>query len=170
MRKASTKLICLTIVLIMCAGILCACNNDDDFRNARNGEPEAGEFYTLQEAYDNGWLSKGDLRNIAYYLSGSGQRKGFKPTPKDPEELSAATELAVKEDWAKYLREKGTENAVADGVMIKNYFGTYDGLVAVFVYDSYSGYSCAMVEKSVGGVKYTYYDSNQILVWAQREQ
>ena len=170
MRKKLTKLICLGIVLVMCVGILCACNkNDDNFRNPRNGEPQAGEFYTLQRAYDNGWLSKGDLRNIAYYLRGDGQRKGFKPTPKTPETLSAETELAIKEDRANRLREQGTENAVADGVDITNYFGSYDGLVAIFVYDAYSGYADAIVNKTVGGVKFKYYDSNQILVWAQRE-
>ena len=170
MIKKLTKLISMGVVLIMCVGILCACNkNDDDFRNPRNGEPQAGEFYTLQQAYDNGWLSKGDLRNIAYYWGGSGQRKGFKPTPKDPEELSAETELAIKEDRAHRLREQGTENAVADGVRITNYFGSYDGLVAVLIYDNYSGGADVIVEKYVGGVKFMYPNSNQILVWAQRE-
>ena len=63
MSKIRKSLI-VGVVLIMCVGILCACNNGDDFRNPINGEPEAGEFYTLQEAFDNGWLSRGDLRNI----------------------------------------------------------------------------------------------------------
>ena len=169
MKKNLIKLICLCLALVTCVGILCACNkNDDSFRNPRNDEPEAGEFYTLQQAYDNGWLSKGDLRNIAYHKTGDGQRKGFTPTPKAPETLSAETELAIKEDRANRLREQGTENAVADGVYITNYFGSYDGLVAIFVYDAYSGYACAIVNKTVGGVKFKYYDSNQILVWAQR--
>ncbi|MCM1306401.1 MAG: hypothetical protein NC037_02550 [Bacteroides sp.] len=169
MKKKLIKIICFGLALIMSVGILCACNNDDDFRNPRNGEPEAGEFYTLQQAYDNGWLSKGDLRNIAYYWSGGGQRKGFKPTPKNPETLSPETELAIKEDRAENLHESGTEEAVADGVKITNYFGTYDGLVAVFVYDNYSGYSTALTQKQIGGVSFKYYDSNQILVWKSNE-
>ena len=71
MIKRLTKLICVVLALVTCAGIMCACNkNDDDFRNPRNGEPEAGEFYTLQQAYDNGWLSKFDLLNIAYHKTG----------------------------------------------------------------------------------------------------
>ena len=170
MRKKLTRLICLIIALVTSVGILCACNkNDDNFRNPRNGEPQAGEFYTLQRAYDNGWLSKGDLRNISYHRTGDGQRKGFKPTPKDPETLSTETELAIKEDWARLLREQETVNAVADDVTILNYYGIYDGLVAVLMTDIYSGYADAIFEKYVGGVKFRYPDSNQILVWAQRE-
>ena len=167
--KISTKIIALVTVLIICltglALIMTACNNDDDFRNPRNGEPEAGEFYTLQQAYDNGWLSKGDLRNIAYHKTGDGQRKGFKPTPKNPETLSAETELALKEDWANRLRDTGTENAVADGVTIHYYYGTYDGLVAIFVSDRYSKHFQVINEENIDGVKFKYTDSNEILVW-----
>ena len=168
MRKKLTKLICLGIVLVMCVGILCACNkNDDDFRNPRNGEPKAGEFYTLQQAYDNGWLSKGDLRNIAYHKTGDGQRKGFTPTPKDPETLSAETELAIKEDWTRLLREQGTENAVADDVTIHNYYGIYDGLVAVFVSDNYSGGVGTFFEIYIGGVAFNYFEIG-LRLWVAR--
>ena len=171
MIKRLTKLICVVLALVTCGGIMCACNkNDDDFRNLRNGEPEAGEFYTLQEAYDNGWLSKGDLRNIAYHKTGDGQRKGFKPTPKSPEILSAETELAIKQDWANSLRKQGTENAVADDVTIHHYYGMYDGLVAIFITSRSAMYLDVIVEKNIGGVKFTYGNSNQILVWVQREK
>ncbi len=72
MSKIRKSLI-VGVVLIMCVGILCACNNGDDFRNPINGEPKAGEFYTLQEAFDNGWGF------AEYSVSQDGRRteKGF---------------------------------------------------------------------------------------------
>ena len=166
MSKIRKSLI-VGVVLIMCVGILCACNNGDDFRNPINGEPKAGEFYTLQEAFDNGWLSRGDLRNIAYHRTGDGQKKGFKPTPKNPEVLSAETELAIKEAYAANLRERGILEAVADGVGVNNYFGIYNDLVTVFIYDKYSGYADVILNQTIGGIKFTYNNSNEIIVWKQ---
>lgn len=161
------KLICVAVVLIISVGILCACN-DDDFRNPRNGEPEAGEFYTLQEAYDNGWLSKGDLRNIAYYYGGDGQRKGFEPTPKNPEELSEETELAIRADWAE---RNGGENANDNVWQISRlkYCGTYDGLTIVYIH---SGAICAQIvgEQKIGGIKFVYPVAAHIIyVWKATE-
>ena len=170
MRTNLIKVICLCVVIIMCVSIFCACNNDDDYRNPRNGEPEAGEFYTLQEAYDNGWLSKGDLRNIAYYYAGDGQRKGFKPTPKNPETLSAETELAIKEDWAQKLKSNN-DNMLPDWVsedlenlIIKGYYGTFNGLVAIMKQEIYFTY---IKEIYVGGIKFEF-PSNVIEIWKYR--
>ena len=171
MTKKITKVICFFVALIMCAGVMCACNkNDDDFRNPRNGEPEAGEFYTLQEAYDNGWLSKGDLRNISYHKTGDGQRKGFRPTPKNPEMLSAETELAIKEDWAKYLMRGNSElEAVADGIFIRAYYGIYEGLIAVYIEDMYYEFPDVICKDSVGGIEFKYGNTNTIKVWKSIE-
>ena len=95
--KSILKKLCIIgvlSVLIMCAVLLCACNMRD-YRNPRNGEPESGVCYSLQTAYENGWLSKVDLQNIAYYHNvplydpfGESLIKGFKPTLRTPEALS----------------------------------------------------------------------------------
>ena len=33
------------------------------------GSPK-GNFYSLREAYDNGWLTQEDLQSLAYYYNG----------------------------------------------------------------------------------------------------
>ena len=164
MSKIRKSLI-VGVVLIMCVGILCACNNGDDFRNPINGEPEAGEFYTLQEAFDNGWLSRGDLRNIAYHRTGDGQRKGFKPTPKNPEVLSAETELAIKEAHAANLRESGTLEAVTDGVTIIAYYGIYNEMIAVLIDAIYYAHPSVECFETVGNIKFEYDNPNFIRLW-----
>ena len=130
------KILCLALVLVFGLGILCACDNDDKFRNPKNGEPTSGEFYYLEYAYDHGWLSKGDLRNIAYHYAGDAQKKGFKPTPITP--LSPETELAIKEARLQETLPSHPD-AVIDDFEIQGYFGTYSGFVAIFLRD-YSYY------------------------------
>ena len=149
--NTKTKIIALLTVLVLCLvgllPIMTACNkNYDDFRKERNGEPQAGEFYTLQKAYDNGWLSIGDLRNIAYYWDGDGQREGFVPTPKIPEQLSEQIQQALKEDWAKY--ENYDEfSSIVTGLV---YCGTYDNLIAVFILTGAS-VATSISEHRIGG-------------------
>ena len=149
-----SKILCLGFVLIMGLGILCACDKEDNFRNPKNGEPTSGEFYTLQVAYDNGWLSKGDLRNIAYYYAGDAQKKGFKPTPKIPETLSHETELAIRESNL-YSRWDDSKVAI-DDIVIRGYYGEYNGLIAVIVHNNSAYYPAVVYEVTVGGIKFSF--------------
>ena len=148
--KLISKIICLGVVLVMALGIFCACDKDDNFRNPKNGEPTSGEFYSLQTAYDNGWISKGDLRNIAYYYAGDAQKKGFKPTPITPESLSAETELAIKESFLQFW---GKEDISL--IVIRDYYGEYNGFIAMIIY--YSGpHNPVACKETVGGISFEY--------------
>ncbi|MDE5600874.1 MAG: hypothetical protein K2J16_00045 [Clostridia bacterium] len=165
--KFLSRILCLGLVVSMALGILCACDKDDDFRNPQNGEPTLGEFYDLQTAYDNGWLSKGDLRNIAYHYADDAQKKGFKPTPKNPDMLSEETALAIKESYIKPYQESRPDSNAND-VPIDGYYGTYNGLVAVYI--RYGGAYCVVTEKNIGGIEFVFPDSHEILVWKSNEQ
>ena len=156
------KMICLGVVLVMALGILCACDKDDNYRNPKNGEPIQGEFYGLQEAYDNGWISVGDLRNIAYHYAGDAQKKGFKPTPITP--LSPETELAIKESRLQEIIERYPDT-VADDIKIDGYFGTYNGFVAIFLSGDYLYYAAVVKKVNTGGIEFVYPNSREILVW-----
>ena len=161
--KFISKILCLGVILVMTLGILCACDKDDDnFRNPKNGEPTSGEFYSLQTAYDNGWISKGDLRNIAYYYAGDAQKKGFKPTPITP--LSSETELAIKESRLQEIIDRHP-NTVADEITIDDYFGTYNGFVAIFLGGDYSYYYAANMTINIAGIEFFYHSSQEIIVW-----
>lgn len=169
MTNKLKKLIYVGVVLIVCVGILCACN-DDDFRNPRNGEPEAGEFYTIDEAYENGWLSKGELRSIAYYLNSESQGKNFEPIPKNPEALSEELDLAIREDIARTYRDNGSyPEAIADDISISKYFGKYGDMYA-FTYGAiYFDSPAAITTKYVDGIKFIYPQSDTVMLWKQRE-
>ena len=58
--------------------------------------PDMGAFYTLQEAYDGGFLTKDDLETIAYYLN-----EGIAY----PEALDSRTDQAIREAAAYDLRQ-----------------------------------------------------------------
>ena len=149
-------------MLSLTAVLLCACNNDYNYRNPRNGEPEMGTFYYLQTAYENGWISKGDLQSIAYYQNGYAHKKGFKPAPKNPETLSEDLEQAIKND---YIRQMYDNNATIGGVWISKYYGTYDGFIAIMI--NMGGF-CATREDTIDGIKIVYnYLTDQILLWKQ---
>jgi len=156
-------------VVLLSAGlavVMTACDNDDDsYRKPLNGEPEAGKFYSLQTAYDNGWISRGDLRNIEYHRTGDAQKKGFVATPKNPEVLSEETKLAIRESYAKSLREQDIAEAVADGVLIVGYFGIYDGFIALKIDSEYFGNPDVVYEETIGGIRFVYGNANTITLW-----
>ncbi|MDE6075037.1 MAG: hypothetical protein K2G26_01215, partial [Clostridia bacterium] len=72
-------------------------NSDIEQGNNDTKSPDSyisGEFYTLQEAYDNGYLTLEDLLSIAYYHNGgiTGNEElislDFTPKQKNPECIS----------------------------------------------------------------------------------
>lgn len=135
-------------------------------------EKFTGKVYSLQEAYNNGWLTLGDIMSIAYYHNGG--RSGneeimdeyYEPSPKTPEVLSSETELKIKSAAAKEYREKyNIENAEADGFTITEYYGTYSGCIAVRTDDIYSGYAAVVWTETVAGIKITYYSGYPIKIW-----
>lgn len=73
------------------------------------------------------------------------------------------TELAIKETYVNGLREYEID-AEASGVFIIDYYGTYDGLVVVNIHDNFSGFFPVVVEKSIGGAKFKYNNSNDEII------
>ncbi|MDE6285286.1 MAG: hypothetical protein K2M17_06025 [Bacilli bacterium] len=156
-------IIAVISVLALSAVLLCACNNNRDYRNPRNGEPEYGVLYSFLKAFENGWISENDLQNMAYYHTGEVQRKGFKPTPKYPETLSEENELAIRQAFFdKYCDE---DNRTVDNVQIKAYLGSYDGLVAVKIYHSLFSNADWGTEELIGGVVFSYYKQEEMVLW-----
>ena len=50
--------------------VMAACMVFTGLTFAGCGETVQGEFYSLQEAYDKGWLTQDDLLSIAYHYQG----------------------------------------------------------------------------------------------------
>ena len=128
-----------------------------------------GEFYTLQQAYDEGWLTQEDLKDIAWYHNGGNtfneQIMGgdFQPRPKSPEALDKMTDRSIKQTYIKSFLSK--ENAGTGGVHIDGYYGSYNGCYPLMMSDNYSGTTGAIVMRTVGGVTFYYNSGNEIKIW-----
>ena len=130
-----------------------------------NPKEAPGTFYTLQEAYDAELLSKQDLQSIAYYHGSSDVDGAFVPTLKDPNVLDKGTKKAIKQSWVKELRTKSCVDATIKGVAICEYYGTYDGSIALMIADSFSLYDGDGDDVLVAEVLFVYSDLNRILIW-----
>ena len=136
------------------------------------GPKTYGTFYTLQEAYDNGYLTREDLMSIAYYKNG-GRRynesimpENYAPIPKDPEELSESTSLRIcstaAADWN---AEYPDDDATAEDFWIDYYYGTYGNCVAVMMRDNLSGTTGVVWIGIVADVSFSYNSGKEIRVW-----
>lgn len=139
-------------------------------------EKTDGAFYTLQEAYDMGWLMQADLKSIAYYHNGGRiyneeiMSETYKPFPKTPEVLSNLTESKIKSAAAKEYREKYyIKNAVADDFTIAQYCGTYGDCVAVVLKSNY-GVSSFETLIEIAGVNINYSSDYAIQIWRVKEK
>lgn len=136
-----------------------------------------GTFYTLREAYVNGWLTQADIMSIAYYKNRGRtyneeiMSEDYAPLLKTPEILSEETEFKIKSAAAKEYREKyNMQYAEADGFTITEYCGTYNGCVAVMMRDDYSGTTGEEWTDSVAGVNIYYNSGNSIKIWRKNER
>ena len=118
MLKAKKAFIALLLGIVMLFGVA-GCN--------KKSQESTGTFYTLQEAYENGWLTQENLKNIAYY-----HNNGIPY----PESLSNNIAKSIKKSWAKKLKDDNTNQATditEEMVVIEEYYGTYDECVIIIV-------------------------------------
>ena len=178
------KFFCVIMTLLLSLSIFCACRyyesdtysseqpprTDEDTEPTQKEEtPPPGEFYSLEEAYEKGWISKNDLMNIAYYKNGNKlfeEVENFTPSPKNPETLSEETENAIKETRAYDLRiGQFNFEAISGDVYIDEYLGTYNGYVVVMLSDKYTNFAAMESFDNIDGVTIYYSDSQGISLW-----
>ncbi|MCM1438612.1 MAG: hypothetical protein NC131_05305 [Roseburia sp.] len=157
------RIINIFAVAICALSLMCvfaACNKDSS--DSENIKPVTGQFYTLQEAYDNGYITQTDLENIAYYHNGE---KSY------PESLDENIANSIKSDWAKKLSDDETDsadNTVEISVVIRGYYGTYGNCVAVIVERKGTVYVDVYrpIVVQIGNVTFKYnLNHPQIIVW-----
>lgn len=120
----------------------------------------SGEFYSLELAYERGWIAKEDLLSIAYYHGDEEENKAlmgenYTPLPKIPGYLDEKTETEIKEKLIKNKREEAT-NVVVKGGEITGYYGYYKGFMAIEICKEYDCYPAVVKEVTVGGVLFIY--------------
>ena len=193
--------ISVIIFVALVAAFICGCNNDAvdmkkrlDALEESNGQLQNrvdelekendilwdvlyecgfkdGGFYSLQQAYDAGWITKEDLKSIAYYhnggIEGNEEVMGadFDPQPKMPEAIDKMTELSIKQAYIDCYNLSGYGKP--SGVTVENYYGSYNGCYAVVLDSKYIFYPAVSVNKweTIDGVKIHYMDHLGIDIW-----
>ena len=133
------------------------------------GPTPSGTFYTLQEAYEGGLLTREELMSIAYYHN---NRVPY------PEELDDRIDQCIRETVAyKYRtdREHPNPNATAEALSISQYYGAYRGCYAVLLnYDEeVFGYPPAVVVDNwieIGGVAFHQRSTRFIEIWKNDQE
>ena len=158
---------CIAAAASLFAAALCAgCTPEQRYSES------VGEFYSLDEAYENGWLTQGDLKNIAYYYHtryGETEHidQSFVPTPKTPETLSEDIQNKIKRSYLNEIIDM--PNGLFDQVIIYNYFGTYHDNIVLHISDNYNAYDYVIeTEHEIGGICFYEYSSAFLRVWRER--
>lgn len=162
MKKNICRMIAMTVVLLICA-------------MAAGCDPRAyGEFYTLDEAYELGLLTREELMSIAYYYN-FGTRyneevmgEDYVPIPKAPEALSKRTADRISSTAAyEYRFDHPAEEAEPEGFPIIEYYGTYGDCVAVMLGFLYGGFFPVAGKVFVADIAFYYLDTNRIKIWKE---
>lgn len=127
-----------------------------------------GKFYSLEAAYNYGWLDESDLKSIAcsYYDSHSYQ---FEENPYSGmytsfEELNKKMETEIKQAYLEQIVEFAAGDR--DRVDIVRYYGTYNGNVVINIRSNYIFFDHIIeAEVLIGGVIFKNYWSGDFRVY-----
>lgn len=160
----------ISLVLLGAAVLCTGCTSEQRYSES------VGTFYTLEEAYEAGFLTRDDLMSIAYYHNGGRQNnesvmaEDYAPKPKVPKELSEEISLKIRNTAAYDFRNDESVNApkaVADDFKIIEYCGTYNHCVAIMMTDNYTGYTGALHTDIISEISFCYNGGNEIKIWKQ---
>ena len=134
-----------------------------------------GRFYELIDLYNQGLLTNGDLRNIAY------DHHGIEINLENHPGLGSNMSLIVRTYSRDYLRPYFPEAGSSDA-WIERYYGSYkyhlgDGAYRNYVNDYVAVMMAATYddtyepwEEAVAGTLFSYSDGNRILLWKSATQ
>lgn len=151
-------------VLLVAAVIVAGCGPEQQY-----AEP-IGTMCSLEEAYENGWLTQEDILSIAYYYNqgteGNEELMGenYAPKPMVPETLG---EERVNQIKRTYLNEViAMPEGSFEHVFIPAYYGTYHENIVIHITDDYHGYDYVFEpEHEIGGVRFYNYAGALLRVW-----
>ena len=147
------KILILGMAMIMALGLFAGCwsNNGEIVEN----EP----FYSLQAAYNKGFITKRNLKSIANF-----HKNGNAGILDD--ELANEIKAAYFESYP--FEGYHEDDITIDDVRICVYYGTYDGFTAIMIdYKSYSYTGCGWNE-TIDGIKFEYGWNPRILIYKNK--
>lgn len=121
-----------------------------------------GAFYSLQEAYDAGYITRADLEEIAERQNDWGSAL--------KEELDPQVKQMICEDEADRLRnleEHPIPEAEASGVWIVHYYGVYQEDFYAVMLSGYTSFPAVVIPQweHIDGVDILYIDPLRIKIW-----
>jgi len=139
------KILILGVAIIMALGLFAGCGGN-------NGKIVINEpFYSLQAAYNEGLITKKDLKTIAdFHKNGN---------------TDVLDDGIANEIKAAYFEKNPQDEMTADDVVIDKYYGTYNDCVAVMIGYLNSGYTGAMEKETIAGVRFGYNSGQKIVIW-----
>ena len=127
-----------------------------------------GTFYTMEKAYEKGYLSEDDLKSIAcsYYDSHNFryEENPYSGMFTSTEKLTKKLETEIKQAYLEEIVK--VRDGDRDRVDINRYYGTYNENIVIRIYCSYLYFDHAVEpEAEVGGVMFKDYWVGDFLVY-----
>lgn len=110
-----------------------------------------GSFYSLQSAYNQGLLTKKDLKEITK-LKNNG----------NIEKIDEQIENRIKQSYSNYYSQEKVEEVIID-----RYLGTYNGSVAIMIGYKNNEYTSVCWEEKIASVTFKYSDGQRIYIWKE---
>lgn len=138
-------------------------DGDDTNAAVTHMSKQRGSLYWLGTAYENGYLTAEDIKNIAYLHCGD-ESTDYTPKPLVPNELTPVQEAVIARAYIDMLNIVLSPSD-AEGICIEKYYGTYNGSIAVMM----GGMLHLEVvgNETIAGTEITYGNSNRIIVWKE---
>ena len=118
--KNIKKIFVIVMAFLMCCSFLCGCKNGGDF---------CGDFLWLDQAYEQGWISRDDLRNISFnyntknYTGVVDYGADFSPTWTPLEPLSDKTKSEIKEAYCR--KHEIPKYLYVEIAVLSEYYGVF---------------------------------------------
>ena len=135
-------------LVLLSLSVLSGCKKNDN----------VGDFYNLITAYEEGLITKEDLKSIACYYNGK-EVDGFNPKPMNPEKIDKRSQKLIKKMYLEKILDGKKTNI--NKVQIYNYYGNYNGNIALTISDDYYAYDYVCYDEYIIDdiIFYNYYES-----------
>jgi len=143
--------------LLIIAFSMAACNPEYHTK-----QPEVAGMHSLESAYQNGWISKSDLKAIAKLHNNKKDAQ-----IENEETLSEEKENLIKQSYYYSLWKEIPKPTELKYIYVKKYFGVYSGYIVVMIEnDNMINDIFFPVPTYIGGVRLRNYKTN-IFVWIE---
>ena len=155
------KWIFILIAILAASFVLGACGRTYD---GGDYSFEVGDFISLRNAYEIGLISKADLQAVAANRNGGSCVDGGGDPIDYMAQLSDTTRNILVSGWAVHLAENYGYSGGTEGISVRNYHGTYNGVAVVMMSDCWLDYTQALWDDNIDGVIFYYGDGQSLSV------